>query len=274
MRDGQGFRVGNQTAFFAPLSEPFAFAVEHRFDAFEFFPDGGPTGRGWSAEDVSEAERRQFRRTAEERKIRLSVHAALEASLLKEQAGGKLLRDIELARDLGAQVLNLHLASGDAAACCGAAVAVAEILQPLGIALALENTVDVTPEYVNEIFTRLQATSIGRSDGLGLCLDIGHANLCAASANDYLGYLDRLGDHVPIVHAHVHENWGDEDSHLTLFTGPAASDRSGVLGLLQRLQQRQFEGSMILEQWPTPPTLLLAARDGLRALHEEMIEAV
>jgi sugar phosphate isomerase/epimerase len=272
MADDYAFFIGNQTAFFAPPEEPFDFAVEHGLDAFEFFPDGGPTGRGWSADDVSGEQRSRIRRTAEQRNIRLSVHAALDAGLLDDKAGGKLLRDIALSRDLGARVLNLHLVPGDVRGCCGAALGVAEILRPPGITLALENTVEVEPEYVNEIFARLRTSP--RSDGIGLCLDIGHANLCASTHNDYLGYLDRLADHVPIVHAHIHENWGDADRHLPLFTGPAAENRTGVAGLLRRLRARKFAGSLILEQWPTPPSLLLAARDGLRALEEEIREVV
>lgn len=269
MADG-AFSIGNQTAFFAAPGEPFAFAVLHRFDAFEFFPDGGPTGRGWSADDVSPAQRREFRRTAEDNGIRLSVHAALEAGLLGERADGKLARDIALARDLGARVLNLHLVAGDVDGCCAAAKSVAEVLQPLGITLALENTVDVTPDYVNQVFARLNTSG----QDVGLCLDIGHANLCVATHNDYLGYLDRLADDVPIVHGHVHENWGDGDRHLTLFSGPSAHDASGVAGLLRRLRKRRFSGSLILEQWPMPPSLLLAARDGLRALTEAPGEVV
>ncbi|MGD0838558.1 MAG: TIM barrel protein [Polyangia bacterium] len=262
--DDCDLKIGNQTAFFAAPTEPFAYAVEHGFAAFEFFPDGGPTGRGWSADDVSAEQRCQLRRAAEAARMRISVHAALEATLLGEQGGEKLLRDVELARDLGACVLNLHLVPGDAAGCGRAALAVAEILRPLGITLALENTVEVGPDYVNQVFAQLPAASGAR--GVGLCFDMGHANLHLACHNDYLAYLDRLADHVPIVHAHIHENWGDGDRHLPLFTGPAGRDSSGVAGLLRRLRQRRFHGSLILEQWPAPPSLLLAARAGLRAL--------
>jgi sugar phosphate isomerase/epimerase len=266
MADGYAFFIGNQTAFSVPLAEPFDFAVEHHFDAFEFFPDGGPRGRGWSAVDVSADERRRFRATAAERGMRLSVHAALAAQLLDEGSWPGLMRDVELARDLGARVINLHLGSGNPEGCAAAALALVEILQPLGITLALENTVRVAPDDVNQIF-RLMQDDLGKPHGsVGLCLDIGHANLCSATRNDYLRFVDGLGDHVPIVHAHIHENWGDADTHLTLFTGPAGRDPSGVEGLLQRLRRRGFRGSLILEQWPTPSSLLLSARDRLRSI--------
>jgi sugar phosphate isomerase/epimerase len=259
------FFIGNQTAFSAPVSDPFGFAVENCFEAFEFFPDGGPSGRGWAADDVTEEQRVGFCTVARERSIRLSVHAALESELLDRSTWGKLMPDIGLARDLGARVLNLHLPSGDADGCARAALSLVEILRPLGITLALENTVSVSPDEINQLFRRLQESGAG-PDAVGLCIDIGHANLHPATRNDYLRYLDGLGMHVPIVHAHVHENWGDGDKHLTLFSGPSAKDAAGVAGLLGRLRKRHYHGSLILEQWPLPASLLLVARDRLREM--------
>ncbi len=266
MGEGQPFPIGNQTAFCAPVTAPFAFAVEHGFEAFEFFPDGGPNGQGWSSRDLSADQRSHFRAAAAQRDMRLSVHAALEAQLLDKATWDGLMHDIDLARDLGARVLNLHLASVDPEGCATAALTLVDILRPLGITLALENTVSVGPDQVNEVFRVTESRLAGRQIGVGLCLDIGHANLCAATKNDYLRFLDALGDHVPIVHAHIHENWGDADRHLTLFTGPAGRDPSGVVGLLRRLRQRKFGGALIFEQWPTPTSLLLLARERLRSI--------
>ena len=75
--------------------------------------------------------------------------------------------------------------------------------------------------------------------------------------------MDLIGPHVPIIHIHLHENYGDADSHLTVFTGPSAQDPSGVVGVIERLKKRHFSGSIILEQWPDPPSLLKNARDSL-----------
>lgn len=261
-------RIGNQTAFSAPVADPFGFALEHRFDAFEFFPDGGPTGRGWCADDVTPLERQDFRAAAEARGVRISVHAALQARLLDERTWGSLMRDITLARDLGAQVLNLHIEVGELDAVSRSIRALLESLRSARITLALENTVTVSPAYVNRLFERLG--NDGLCDGVGLCLDIGHANLFSGTHNDYLGYLDQLADHVPIVHAHIHENWGDADRHLTLFSGPSAKDATGVAGLLRRLVGRAYRGSLVLEQWPQPASLLLAARDRLRTMLAEV----
>jgi sugar phosphate isomerase/epimerase len=265
MTEDWRFFIGNQTAFSAPVFDPFGFAVENSFDAFEFFPDGGPSGQGWGAKDVTAEQRTTFRTVASEHNIRLSVHAALESELLDRSTWGKLMPDIDLARDLGAQVLNLHLAAGNADGCARAALSLVDILGPLGITLALENTIPVSPDEINVIFGLAQDRGAG-PDALGLCIDIGHANLHAGTRNDYLGYLDGIGKHVPIVHAHIHENWGDGDKHLTLFSGPSGKDATGVAGLLRRLRQRRFHGSLILEQWPVPASLLLVARDRLRSM--------
>ena len=41
-----------------------------------------------------------------------------------------------------------------------------------------------------------------------MCLDMGHANLHLGTRNNYVRFVDRLGDHVPIIQWHVHDNWG------------------------------------------------------------------
>ena len=126
------------------------------------------------------------------------------------------------------------------------------------------------PDDFNAVFGVLSAMpeAAGR---VGMCLDTGHANLHAGTRHDYLGFVDRLGAHVPIIHWHAHENWGDRDSHLTLFTGPSAHDDRGLRGLVLRLLRRGFCGSVVLEQWPNPPGLLVAVRDRLRRLIDSVL---
>jgi sugar phosphate isomerase/epimerase len=99
-------------------------------------------------------------------------------------------------------------------------------------------------------------------------LDIGHANLCASTHNQFIRYLDLLAAEVPLIHIHAHENYGDRDSHLTLFTGPAREDDSGIRAFVERLHRRVYRGAVILEQWPQPPQLLVEAAARFRALWE------
>ena len=73
---------------------------------------------------------------------------------------------------------------------------------------------------------------------------------------------------MPIVHVHLHENRGDHDSHMMLFTGPAGENPLGIEGLARRLIERSYSGSIIFEQWPRPSSLLSMARNRLRAIIE------
>jgi phosphoglucan,water dikinase len=259
--------IGNQTACWAATPrEPFDYAVASGFDAFEWFPDKKPNG-GWDESDLDGAQRFSLRETACGRGIRVSVHARWQANPLQPASHALFEKDLELARDLGAVLLNIHLYHEQGIS------AYVQAIRPLirrtaeaGLQLAIENTPHHAPEDFNELFAqlrRLDSPAVGR---VGMCLDLGHANLCAATRNDYLQFVDRLAPQVPIIHLHLHENYGDADTHLPLFTGPAGRNDSGIRGLLTRLRQRQFAGSIILEQWPHPPSLLNQARDRLLRL--------
>jgi phosphoglucan,water dikinase len=178
-----------------------------------------------------------------------------------------------LARDLGARLLNIHLFHDLGLA------AYVEAIRPLiratadaGLLLAIENTPSHPPEKFNELFERLSSLRAVPTGHVGFCLDLGHANLCAATRNNYLAFVDRLDPQVPLIHLHFHENWGDADNHLPLFTGPAGRNDSGIRGVLQRLGQRHFSGAIILEQWPHPPSLLNQARDRLLSLWGEEVD--
>jgi sugar phosphate isomerase/epimerase len=260
------FRIGNQTNCHVPARLPYEFALRHHFDAFEWFSDRGRAG--WCEDDMGTAERRGLRRAAEDAGLRFSVHTPFAADPVEPEGAAAIRRSIDFAVEVGAPLVNLHLFPRHGGR------AFAEALGPLldaarapGVVLSLENTPETTPDDCNGVFAALAALpeAAGR---VGLCLDTGHANLCPATRNDYVGFVDRLGEHVPIVHWHAHENWGDRDSHLTLFTGPSSRDERGPRGLVRRLLRRGFRGSVVLEQWPQPPELLVQARDRLLRLVE------
>jgi sugar phosphate isomerase/epimerase len=132
--------------------------------------------------------------------------------------------------------------------------------------VAVENTVWTGPDDFNVFFERLRQVHPKLFDRVGMCFDLGHANVCSQTRNDYLGFMDQLSPVVPIIHTHLHENHGDRDSHLPLFTGPSMLNPAGVAGFLERLRARNFDGCGILEQWPQPAQLLVEARDRLNEL--------
>ena len=261
-------RVGNQTSFAAAhFLDPFRYAIASRFEAFEWFPDRKPSGAGWDENDLSPELREQLRHEAQAHGVRISVHARWTANPLHPDGRMVLESDLALAKTLEASLLNLHLyLETGVQAYVDSILPLIDTAAANGIDISIENTVETPPDAFNELFERLLARKIPGTGKVGMCLDIGHANLCSATRNDYLSYVDKLDPTVPIIHLHVHENWGDADTHLPLFTGPAAKDPNGIASLLQRLQARGYDGSAILEQWPQPPTLLNAAGDRLTQL--------
>jgi sugar phosphate isomerase/epimerase len=268
-------RVGNQTSFAAAhFLDPFRYAIASGFEAFEWFPDRKSSGVGWDEADLGPDLREQLRDQAQANRVRVSLHARWTANPLSLDGRSVLERDLELAKSLGASLLNLHLyLEGGVKAYVDSIAPLINTATANEIDISIENTVETPPQAFNELFDRLLALRIPGTDQVGVCMDIGHANLCSATRNDYLSFIDQLHPSVPIIHLHLHENWGDADTHLPLFTGPAATDPNGITGLFQRLQARGYHGSAILEQWPQPPTLLNAARDRLirllRELHQQ-----
>lgn len=264
-------RIGNQTAFSAttPL-EPFEFALAHGFDAFEWFGDKkvneDGSVSGWDFGDMDEPMRKEIRHVGEARDIRYSVHAPWQANPLWPDGNDLLLESLEFARSIGAGIVNLHLYLDQGPQ--GYVHALQPVIRraaALGLHISIENTPHTTPEDVNQTFAALRDVN-GGAQHVGFCLDLGHANLCAPTHNDYIGYIDQLTGEVPILHAHVHENYGDADSHLTLFSGPAGDHDGGIRAFIGRLRTRRFSGALILEQWPEPRDLLLQAERRLRPL--------
>ena len=258
-------RIGNQTAFSAPtILEPFRYAVTKGFDAFEWFPDKKESGEGWTEEDFKKTPRKLIKKIAIDHNISLSVHAPWQANPLENDADKILLQNIQFTQDVGASIFNIHFYEEEGVN------AYVQAIQPLinrlamhNIKLSIENTTTTGPEVFNELFERLRNDYPKEAESVGMCLDLGHANLCRETRNDYLKYIDLLDRKLPIIHIHMHENFGDYDSHLPLFTGPSKNDFSGIDGFLSRLKARNFSGSIILEQWPQPPGLLNTARNRL-----------
>jgi sugar phosphate isomerase/epimerase len=258
-------RIGNQSAFSAStVTQPFEYAVANGFDAFEWFPDRKESGAGWEESDISEEQRVLIMKTALAHDIRLSVHAPWQANPLMPESHDIFLKDIEFAQDIGASLINIHLYTDEGiASYVKAIVPLIKDLAKDGIKLSIENTPITGPQDFNEMFRQLRDLGSMDTAHVGMCLDLGHANLCEATLNDYLKFIDLLDSRVPIIHIHLHENYGDYDSHLPLFTGPAGKDDSGIKGFIERMERRNFSGCVIFEQWPEPPGLLNDARNRL-----------
>jgi sugar phosphate isomerase/epimerase len=199
-------RIGNQTSREVPARLPYEFALRHGFDAFEWFSDLGPAG--WCEADMDARERRELRDEAARHGMVFSVHAPVVADPIDRAGAAAIRRSVEFAGEVGAGVVNAHLfAEHGAAAYAEALGPLLEAARTAGVRLSLENVPQTSPDEVNDVFGVLAAMP-DAGGRVGLCLDSGHANLYPGTRNDYLRFVDELGDHVPIVHWHAHENWG------------------------------------------------------------------
>ncbi|MBU0485912.1 MAG: TIM barrel protein [Proteobacteria bacterium] len=268
MKSAFNLRIGNQTSFSAAsLMAPFEFAVAESFTAFEWFPDKKNDSRGWEITDLDSPARSRIKNIAKKHQISLALHAPWQASPRVPEDLVIFAEHIRFALEIGASLLTIHGdINQDVAGFARALLPLITLSREAGIKLAVENTVLTPPEEFNDLFQRLRKLAPHGLSQVGLCFDMGHANLCTATSNDYIGYLDRLDVTIPIIHLHCHENFGDRDSHLTLFTGPAADNEAGIVALLARLAARRFDGALIMEQWPEPPTLLTTARDRIEKI--------
>jgi sugar phosphate isomerase/epimerase len=265
-------RIGNQTAIScADTMEPFHFALRNGFDAFEWFADkkerGDGSVAGWDEADLAAETRAWILNAGVAHDVLFTVHAPWQANPLYTDGIARLIRSIDFAADIGADLVNLHLYMDDGPH--GYAEALAPVLRhalAAGLRISIENTPHTTPDDFNRTFACLAELPALPAGAVGMCLDIGHANLCAPTRNNFIRYLDLLADAVPIIHVHAHENHGDRDSHMTLFTGPSREDDAGIRAFVEWLRRRDYRGAVILEQWPQPPELLVEAAARLRTL--------
>ncbi len=265
VKETRYIRIGNQTALAASsITEPFRYAIVNGFDAFEWFPDTNDSGKGWTESNIKKKARALIRKIAIDHDINLSVHAPWQANPLELKDREILIRNIEFAIDIGATLINTHFFSEQGVDAYVEAVApLIKLMSKEGIKLSIENTPTTGPEIFNQLFEKFRVDDTEEEELVGMCLDLGHANLYPKTLNNYIRFTDLLDGSIPIIHVHIHENYGDHDSHLPLFTGPAGKDPSGIGGLLDRLNDRCFSGAIILEQWPHTPRLLDAARNRL-----------
>jgi len=95
-----------------------------------------------------------------------------------------------------------------------------------------------------------------------MCLDIGHANMHGSTHNDYIAYVDRLSPEcrssTPTctrTTATATAIWCCSPARRRRTAGGDGADRPAGAARVRR--------SLILEQWPSPPEMLVTARDRL-----------
>ncbi|MGR3221251.1 MAG: sugar phosphate isomerase/epimerase family protein, partial [Candidatus Anammoxibacter sp.] len=221
--------IGNQTSFSVAPTLPFDYAVKNGFGAFEWFPDKKASGIGWDLDDINAEMRFYIKETAYNHNVRLTVHVPWWANPLVSESNEVMFGCFKFADDINATLVNIHLYTEN-----GLEDYVKSILpfikrsKELNIKLAIENTPLTPPDDFNKLFAILRELNDVDIEYVGMCFDIGHANLCGSTHNDFIGYLDQISLNVPLIHLHLHENYGDYDSHLPLYTGPSRNDDTGI----------------------------------------------
>jgi sugar phosphate isomerase/epimerase len=185
--------------------------------------------------------------------LRLTMHAPYlntNLSSLNEDIGGASLetvrRSLSLAGDLGIDMVSTHVGrlSKDlpgrlaAEATERAETSLKELkayADERGIKLTIENDHKTTDHllagYPDQIFELIDAVDCG------FTLDVGHANTLVEPTQFVSDLADR------IVDVHLHDNYGDHDSHLAVGEGNIDFRR-----FFEALQRVNFEGVFIMEQ--------------------------
>src|SRR5579883_2225914 len=154
-------RIGNQTAISCTDTlEPFRFALQHGFDAFEWFADkkesSDGTIAGWDEPDMDADRRAWIREMGAAHDVLFTVHAPWQANPLDAGGNPLLIRSINFARDIGADLVNLHLYME--AGPEGFVQALKPVLRyatAANLRISIENTPRTTPEDFNQTFACL-----------------------------------------------------------------------------------------------------------------------
>lgn len=205
-----------------------------------------------------------------QRACRAAAGLSLHSRLIHRFDLDTIREEIDLAAFLGADPLVVHprslgLEAGtwdaelstplDAAALerIGSILAYA---RPRSVRLALENGALDLLAAVAQAFPAGGRDGVGSS--LGICIDVGHANLHRARYGDAAGqFLRAFADR--LIHLHVSDNDGTADQHLVPGTGTI--DWPSVADTLRRIRYR---GSTVLEL--AEPDSLAVARRAAAAL--------
>lgn len=110
-------------------------------------------------------------------------------------------------------------------------IELAETADELGVTAVFENM----PNIPGFTFTRLEElTEFLEEYNMAMCLDIGHANTNGYKAEEMYSPL--------IKHIHVHDNLGDDDSHLSIGEGTVDFDT-----LISSFEANHYDGIYMIE---------------------------
>jgi sugar phosphate isomerase/epimerase len=176
-----------------------------------------------------------------------------------------IVRSLDLFAELNVKTANMHLdhrrgAESEAENIANNRWSLREAFQA-----AQERGIRLMMEHFGKIYSEVGNLRkiLDEIPGLGFHLDVGHANLWR-SKNYADELLDAFGDR--LCHVHVSDNHGgDRDEHLPL--GAGNIDWAWAVGQLKRIG---YDGTVTAEVFSPDRDFLLAARDKLRLLWEEI----
>lgn len=243
-------KIGNQTACNASrLFDPFEYAVRSEFKAFEWFPDKKRV-QGWDEKDVSGESLENIRKTGLKYGIDYSLHLNNAATIFRDDFDYFASSGTEFARNIGASKIICHFEhmKGIEFFIHGISKLI-ELTHENNLRLFIENVPSTGPDDFNMLFEYLyQVSNKIPVNHIGMCFDVGHANIHSNTQNDYIRYLDILDPDIHIGHFHLHKNSGQEDSHQILYKDPDGFE-TGIGILLFRIIKRGFTGNIIMEHW-------------------------
>ena len=193
----------------------------------------------------------------------LSIATADEGR--RQHAVAETIAALTLASVVPFRALVLHIgvpttdpAGNSRAAAARSLEAIGEAAQAVGVTVAVElipNPLSLAARLVQWLEDDLE------SPGMGVCLDVGHANL----TGDAMEAIETCSGH--IVTTHLHDNRGKRDEHLV--PGEGAIDWEGVLMAFQKVG---YDGAWIFELAPSAePAAVLARASRAREMFERLL---
>jgi sugar phosphate isomerase/epimerase len=211
-----------------------------------------------------------LREYAESHEVELRVHAPLSdiniasfSDRVREASLAEVLETIRIGGELGVKCVTVHpgLVSPSSsldqervrALVREALLKVSKASEEHGVPVAVENM----PRMRWLIFREPQELlKVIEGTGLGICLDVGHANT-SGNTDAWLELADRF------MNVHLHDNRGERDEHLVLGEGTVPLAR--VLGALKA----NYRGTYVIECADLPQGI--RSRDILKKMIGEQV---